>query len=63
MSAPVVLVLLLVLAVLAPLVGADTRYPGAGRRADRPVRAKRYRRQHQTATVRRARREGLRGAA
>ena len=63
MSALLVLALLVVLALLAPLVGADTRYPGAGRRADRPARKKRYRSRPQTATVREVRRGSLRGAA
>ena len=63
MSALLVLVLLFILAVLAPLVGADTRYPGAGRRADRPARGKRYRSRPQTATAHGARRRGLPGAA
>ena len=63
MSAPIVLALLVVLAVLAPLVGADTRYPGAGCRADRPARRKRYRRAPLSATARGVRRGSLRGAA
>ncbi|WP_432521209.1 hypothetical protein [Kineococcus sp. SYSU DK006] len=63
MSALLVLVLLLALAVLAPLVGADTRYPGAGRRADRPAPRKRYRFRSSTATAPEVRRGSLRGAA
>ncbi|NAZ77410.1 hypothetical protein GTQ99_18565 [Kineococcus sp. T13] len=63
MSAPIVLALLLAVAVLAPLVGADTRYPGAGRRADRPARARRYRSRSRTATARGTRRRRLTGAA
>ena len=57
MSLLVVLGLLLALAVLAPLVGADTRFPGAGTRPDRPRVEKRYHRSTNTATVRAARRE------
>ncbi|WP_041291959.1 hypothetical protein [Kineococcus radiotolerans] len=50
MSLLIVLGLLLVLAVAAPLVGADTRYPGAAPRSDRPRAEKRYRRPRSTAT-------------
>jgi hypothetical protein len=57
MSLLVVLGLLLALALLAPVVGADTRFPGAGDRPDRPRAEKRYRRSARTATVRAARRE------
>lgn len=44
MSLLVVLCLLLAVAVTAPFAGADTRYPGSERRADRPRAGKRYRR-------------------
>ncbi|WP_380170847.1 hypothetical protein ACFEMC_17590 [Kineococcus sp. DHX-1] len=44
MTALVVLALLIAIAVAAPLVGADTRWSGAGTRPDRPSRGKRYRR-------------------
>ncbi len=43
MSLVLILCLLVALALSAPLLGADTRYPGADRRADRPARGKRYR--------------------
>ncbi|MEZ0492680.1 hypothetical protein AB2L28_10585 [Kineococcus sp. TBRC 1896] len=39
----VVLGLLVALALAAPFAGVDTRWPGAGTRADRPSREKRYR--------------------
>jgi hypothetical protein len=38
-----VLAVLLAIAITAPFVGADTRWPGAGDRADRPRGGKRYR--------------------
>lgn len=44
MTALVVLLLLIAIAVAAPLVGADTRWPGSGTHPDRPSRGKRYRR-------------------
>jgi hypothetical protein len=43
-SGLVVLCLLIALAVAAPLVGADTRWPGSATRPDRPSHGKRYRR-------------------
>ena len=51
MSALVVLVLLLLLAVTAPFLGADTRYEGAADRPDRPDRYRDGRRRRRTATT------------
>jgi hypothetical protein len=48
-SGLVVLCVLLALALTAPFVGADTRWPGAGTRPDRPSRGKRYRAQWDSA--------------
>ncbi|MBB2900591.1 hypothetical protein FHR75_001379 [Kineococcus radiotolerans] len=59
MSLLIVLGLLLVLAVTAPLVGADTRYPGAAPRPDRPRAEKRYRLPRGTATRFAVRRDQL----
>jgi hypothetical protein len=41
MSALVVLAVLVAIAVLAPSLGADSRWEGAGLRPDRPVRRRR----------------------
>jgi hypothetical protein len=43
MSLLVVLGVLLALALTAPFLGEDSRWPGAGKRSDRPRRGKRYR--------------------
>jgi hypothetical protein len=40
----IVLCVLLAIALTAPFVGADTRFPGASTRPDRPRAGKRYRR-------------------
>ncbi|GAA0300955.1 hypothetical protein [Kineococcus aurantiacus] len=57
MSALVVLILLVALAVAAPMCGADTRWPGAGARPDKPRRGKRYRLVHDAATAHAVRRD------
>ncbi|MEZ0165061.1 hypothetical protein AB2L27_09825 [Kineococcus sp. LSe6-4] len=51
MNALVVLGLLVVLVVAAPWCGVDSRWTGAGIRADRPPRGKRYRLARRTATA------------
>ncbi|WP_432542734.1 hypothetical protein [Kineococcus sp. SYSU DK002] len=57
MSLVLILVLLTALAFTVPFLGADTRYPGAGARPDRPSRGKRYRRSWHSATTTTARRD------
>jgi len=55
-SALVVLAVLVLIAVLAPRLGADTRWDGAGVHPDRPVRTHRRPRQAAVAAPRTARR-------
>lgn len=53
----VLLCVLLAIALTAPFLGADTRYPGSGDQPDRPLRGKRYRRLWDSAITERVHRD------
>ncbi|WP_432565322.1 hypothetical protein [Kineococcus sp. SYSU DK003] len=57
MSLLVVLGVLVALALTAPFLGEDTRWPGAGKQADRPQRGKRYRHSWNAAIAEEVRRQ------